>query len=1038
MFNTFRNHIFFCALTTAVFHFLQVVNVKAAGGSCDPAAPFYKCDDGGRHTLHNKTYYLKGLQEDSDDSAPIAAIYVEKEGTVIDASQIIVLGDNSDKISAYGAYVKDGGELNLTDANFNNIPGLRAQNAVINMTRGAFEGSSHAIYASGKKADIALVSVNIGIKPDALNIKSIGILSGFGAMVRMSGSTVTFEEVGSFSSRFGGRYLLDKMQINGKGKKERDSVDDEDEEKFIDKFPGAFEVFQGGDVHLRDNTIQLTDMHAFLIKNFSGFADDKGKLVQQYGLSDDFKKTKIQLERSNVSVQGEGTYGLYFHSLGPKQLVQFLDEYEEELSNADTVITGEASVSLTQTTLTVPNGTAIYSRGSYGGEVLSSIELTGNSKISGDLLLKAEKGSFISLIAHDSSLVGGTRVEDISTVDLQLRDGSTWTLRKRKYQDLQEPNSTDSSISFLSLFNSTIVFAKDSSDDYQTLRIGRKQPYIENEMDKVYNDNGMNEVFSAHGNVQIKLSAFLNNEGLFDPQKVDRILIHGDVSGTAVIHVQDLSKNSETSVSNERIDDVKNRSVSIIQVSGIAQQDSFKLAGNYVTVNGSPYQYNLQAYGPTSPLGRANPSDRLVEGTGEFWDFRLESIYINPKPTPSEVIPVEPVTPAPVPPMPSPLEPSVPSESEDPLPTDPMPTPFTPVPPVPSPLEPSVPSEPEDPSPKDPMPTPSKPDIHSESGIRAVVPQLPTYLFLPNALFYAGLMDLTMQNKELESMGSASHSSWKDDEKTAFFVRGYGGSHHYTSNLSAFEYGYGAELDYTALEAGILLKEIESLYSRAFFGMMGTYGSLSLQPQNVAQSKKSTFDKWSVAVYGSLQHDTGFYMDGVFSYGLFRGDVLTFARGKVVALKGKQFSGSLTSGRTFATRYKGVIFEPQIQIVYQHLQFNPAYDVDNIDVDLGKFHQWVGRVGGRLSKTLNVSEEGRVVSFYSKLSYLHSFEDKQFVSFKNDFQLGFFGSFLEAGLGFNARLSSKLSLYGDLTYQHKFKKVGFSGTHFSGGLSYHF
>ncbi len=74
-------------------------------------------------------------------------------------------------------------------------------------------------------------------------------------------------------------------------------------------------------------------------------------------------------------------------------------------------------------------------------------------------------------------------------------------------------------------------------------------------------------------------------------------------------------------------------------------------------------------------------------------------------------------------------------------------------------------------------------------------------------------------------------------------------------------------------------------------------------------------------------------MDGVVSYGLFKGDVLTLARGKVVALKGKQFSDSLTSGRTFATGYKGVVFDPQIQVVYQHLQFNQARDID-----LGKFH----------------------------------------------------------------------------------------------------
>ncbi|WP_156809246.1 autotransporter outer membrane beta-barrel domain-containing protein, partial [Bartonella queenslandensis] len=348
--------------------------------------------------------------------------------------------------------------------------------------------------------------------------------------------------------------------------------------------------------------------------------------------------------------------------------------------------------------------------------------------------------------------------------------------------------------------------------------------------------------------------------------------------------------------------------------------------------------------------------------------------------------------------------------------------------------KPSTDSDALDPSSNLPMPL----DVQPELGIRAVVPQLPTYLLLPNALFHVGLMDMTTQNKKLETMRHAFHSSWKEDENAAFFLRAYGGSHHYASNLSAFEYGYGAELDYNAFQAGVLLNEIESLYTRTFFGALGNYGNLSLQPQDVEHSKKSAFNKWSVGAYGSLQHNTGFYMDGVLSYGLFKGDVLTLARGKVVALKGKQFSGSLTSGRTFAIGYKGVVFDPQVQVVYQHLQFHQALDVDHLDVDLGKFHQWVGRVGGRLSKTLGVSEQGREVSFYSKLSYLHSFENKQFVSFKNDFQLGSFGSSLEAGLGFNAHLSSKLSLHGDVTYQHGLKKVGFSGASFSAGLRHLF
>ncbi|WP_156851791.1 autotransporter outer membrane beta-barrel domain-containing protein, partial [Bartonella refiksaydamii] len=341
-------------------------------------------------------------------------------------------------------------------------------------------------------------------------------------------------------------------------------------------------------------------------------------------------------------------------------------------------------------------------------------------------------------------------------------------------------------------------------------------------------------------------------------------------------------------------------------------------------------------------------------------------------------------------------------------------------------------SDPIDPLP--PPPVPVKPDIQPDFGIRAVVPQLPTYLLLPNALFHAGLMDLTTQNKKLELMRNVSHDSLKSGEHPAFFVRGYGGSHHYTSNLSAFEYGYGSELDYTAVEAGVLLKEIESLYSRTFFGVTGTYGNLSLHPLNVEQSKKSTFDKWSVAAYGSLQHDAGFYMDGLLSYGLFRGDVFTLARGKAATLKGKQLSTSLTIGKTFTMEHKGLLFEPQVQLVYQHLQFDRVRDVDNLDVDMGKFHQWMARFGGRLTRVLAGSEEGRIISFYSKLYLLHSSGDRQFVSFKKDFQLGAFGSSLEAGLGFNAQLSEKFAIHGEVTYQHRLTKAGFSGARFSAGL----
>ncbi|WP_273719118.1 MULTISPECIES: autotransporter outer membrane beta-barrel domain-containing protein [Bartonella] len=1089
MVNVLRDYRFLF-ITTAIVSFLPIVSVNANSNnfatSCDPDAQFYKCNDGKKHTIKNKTYHLKYSQEYVSSSTPISALYVEKAGTVVDASQITVTGDNSDEIFGYGASVKEGARLNLTNSNFKNVPALHAGNAVIQMIDGTITEVSHAIYALGKGTDIALVRVNIETTPKELNGVDIGLISSFGSKIRLSGSTVTFNGKGAFSSFYGGEYSFDSSVIKGKGKQETVIIG----EKSVNKLPEAFDISQDGFVQLNNSSIELSDMHGFLVKNFSDDEDNKGKLLWQ-GLNsaDEFKKTNIKIKKSNISVQGKGAYGLYFYGLNPEDVWGNMYNGYRALSRAKKVAPGKAFVHLSETNFAVPDGIAIYSVGKHVYRAQAKVRLE-KTRISGDLLLKAENNSYLLVEANSSTLTGDACTEDTSDIYLDLKNGSKWYLIKSKYQDSQETDAIVSSLSGISLEDSTIVFDHYQSPGYQTLQIRKKS-----DRDAVMSDQE-DYGYSAKGNTQIKMSTFMNNDGSFDPQQTDRILIYGNVFGTTLIGMEKLSKTSEKEAGNKG-----GQSISLVQVAGTAEESSFKLANSYTTVNGFPYQYKLRGYGPNSSSGNADPENRLVAGEGDFWDFRLESVYISPELDPSETAskptstvlppqseaekipserPTETILPEKPPSVEPPLIPSTPSlpEGSEPsetfistdsvvppsVPVEPKPSEFPSVPTVPEkpstdevlPSEPSVPvapsstdSEPVAPPPEPVEPKPSKPsapssdlpvsfDVQPEQGIRAVVPQLATYLLLPNALFHAGLMDMTMQNKRLETMRGAFHSFGRDDENTAFFLRAYGGSHHYASNLSAFEYGYDAELDYNAFQAGVLLKEIESLYMRTFFGALGNYGNLSLHPQNVEQSKKSAFNKWSVGAYGSLQHDTGFYIDGVLSYGFFKGDVLTLARDKVLALKGKQLSGSLTSGRTFAIGYKGIVFDPQVQVIYQHLRFHQAYDVDDIDVDLGKFHQWAGRVGGRLSKTLGVVEEGREVSFYSKLSYLHNFEDKQFVSFKDDFQLGSFGSSLEAGLGFNARLSSKLSLHGDVTYQHRLKKIGFSGASFSAGLRYLF
>ncbi|WP_019224554.1 autotransporter outer membrane beta-barrel domain-containing protein [Bartonella rattimassiliensis] len=1097
--------------------FFLVVSINASfhvfAASCDATESFYKCDDGKQHTIGNKTYNLKNLQKHTFGFAPI---YVEKAGTVVDASQITVTGDKSGGISTYGAYAKYGAHLNLKDSNFKNVQALHAENAVIRMRGGSITGSSHAIYALGQSADISLVGVNIVIEPH--NLQDVGFVSRLGAKINMVASIVNFNGKGTFSSFYGGRYAFNSTVIKGKGTRKTVIIGEES----IDELPGAFDVLQGSNVQLGYSSIELSDMHSFWVKSSAVDVNDKGNFLwDAFSSSNEFKKTDIKIHNGKISVKGKGAHGLYFYGLRPDEWFRMPHSLNEVLLQGKNIIVGKASVQLSETNLIVPEGIAIYSTGDKGFGGVATVELLENTRISGDLLLKTENVSSLLVQASASILKGAIHKEDRSRVDLQLKKGSTWYLTKSKYQDLQEEDAAFSSLSTLSLFDSTVVFEKYFSQDYHTLFIGNQidngdNIRASNNIGKTAGvDNVSNKVYRAEGNSQIQMSTFMNNDGSFDSLKTDLILIYGDVGGTTLISMERFQKDSEKKDSEEKvINGDGHQSVSIIQVFGKAKEDSFKLLSNYTAINGFPYQYKLRAYGPSSSSGEADPKNRLVAGEGDFWDFRIESVYVASEldssksvseptstvlPPKSEVEmiaseqPTETILPEQSSSIDSSSVPSIVSlsevseSSETFIPTDSVPTPSTPISPVPPSLptvsenssteqsvpapvvsvetstdevlssEPSVPVSPSSP---DFVPTPSASvetksstasdafdpssnlpmplDIQPELGIRAVVPQLPIYLLLPNALFHAGLMDMVAQNKKLETMRNTFQSSWKEDEKTAFFLRAYGGNHHYTSNLSAFEYGYGAELDYNALEAGVLLSEIENLYSRTLFGALGTYGALSLIPQDVEQSKKSGFNKWSLAAYGSLQHDTGFYLDGVLSYGLFKGDVLTLARGKVVALKGKQFSGSFTSGKTFAIGYKGVVFDPQVQVTYQHLQFLQALDVDNIDVDLGKFHRWVGRVGGRLSKMLNVSEEGHVVSFYSKLSYLHSFEDKQFVSFKNDFQLGSFGSSLEAGLGFNARLSSKLFLHGDVIYQRRLKKAGFSGTSFSAELRYIF
>ncbi|WP_375655346.1 autotransporter outer membrane beta-barrel domain-containing protein [Bartonella sp. AA83SXKL] len=1076
----FKNHLSLCHFTTVIFFF--VYNTDAGGEissekkqySCNESASFYRCNDGKTHEIAKKTYQLTG--ESSD-----AAIEASGKNTVIEGEAIIINGvsnaNGHSETNAWTTAVKssNGGGVALFDSMLNDVSigaDINDEGA-FEMQDGVIKATRMGISVGGKGSFVSLTKTEIKTSSDA-----IGLLSHNGAKIYMKGGKIDFADGIGVQTGGDGEINLEGVSITGRGK-QGTNIDNHRE-------GSAFSLLQGkGSLNFQKGNVNVDNAHGIVVQGNNHNA--------------------AHIKYSNVFVRGNGFNGMHFF-------------WEAVLNDKKTIIPGKGTVHLTKTTFMAPESTAIYSR-----EFESSVKLLQNSKISGDSLLKAVERSNVKIEADASTLVGGAHVDESSTAKIDLKNGSKWILSRPKYDKLQNFDASGSNlgdysfISSVNLTDSSLIFEElksKTTNGYQTLLIGK----------------GSGTVYKAHGDVNLYLNTYLDQGGELEKQKTDRLLINGGLEGKTTVHVYKIPGSPGALTG----DGGNNQGISIIQVYGQAAEDSFQLKGGYVTLESSPYQYHLKSYGPGSALGDADSNQRVLKNSGTFWDFRLESKFVDstkvfpvldlvvppssddipsfPKihpnitggedgsidsnsqqksqepslsspvdspdrnshltttPNVSDVFVLEIPNPlsslAPVVPAIAESNPVAPPESGSLVPPSVSPTPsvvspvasVSPVPPSVSPT-PSVVSPVASGSPvqSSVSPTPfvvTPPasgssvsasvfelSSHFEPNVRVVVPQVLTYILVPNTLFYAGLMDISNQSKQLQALRIVSGRLLKNDENPALFLRGYGGHHHYTSNLSAFKYGdYGGELDYNALEAGILLKKIESAYSTTSFGIMGNYGKLSLQPRKVKQSQESIFDKWTITAYGSMQHDTGLYMDGLFSYGLFNGNVLTLERGKTAALRGKPLSVSLTAGKTFMIGSRYFIFEPQVQFVYQNLQFHKTRDIDNFNIDMQSPDHWGMRIGGYLTKTLTFTKDkdAHVLSFYGKLHFIRSFDDKQFVYFKDAFQLGSFGTSLEAGFGVFSQLSPKIIFHSDLIYQHKFTSDGFSGTHFSGGLRYHF
>ncbi|WP_332060710.1 autotransporter outer membrane beta-barrel domain-containing protein [Bartonella sp. CB74] len=670
----------------------------------------------------------------------------------------------------------------------------------------------------------------------------------------------------------------------------------------------------------------------------------------------------INLKDSTITVTGDHqARGIVLRN----RFYNFKNQNAQNAEDAPPKETMTNRVGLTNTKLFVENGVGIYAT-LAGGEVNLK-----DSQIHADILLINEQSEekpahTLTLMADNSHLEGRARTFGDNQTIFTLTNGTKWFLMPNKNAKNDDHNLSDyeqfgadersfSNVSRLSLQDSSVIFEKPIDGRYQTLYIG-STPQQEDE------DFNTMAAYDATGHAEIYLNSQWSDYAPISEQPTDRIIIEGDASGQTIVHVNLLSQDKKSANSDpvweEKIASTPPEAlgISLIQVSGEANQDSFQLASRYMTIRGLPYKYVLMAYAP----GTSHADHNLFgKHDRDFWDFRLQNDYID-----------------------------------------------------------------------------------YDKKVRALLPQVANYLVMPNALFSAGLADINNQTTLLDNMRTTvfeSKNKEKDDKNKGIFLSPYNEKVTLFSNRSPLQYGYGADVNYTALQGGIILAALEGKDITTDFGLLGTYGKLSFTPKGMKDSERTKLDKWLITAYSGIQHRKGVYVNTLLSYGSLKGDITTALIGKAAKLDGTEIlSISSTIGQKLATDVEGLIFEPEAQFVYQNLMFDTISDADGFEVDMGNPHQWLIRVGGRLTRTMTSVAEDNAVSVYGKLNIIKAFGDGKTIRIGDTFHLDSTGSSIEGGIGINAYFSQNIALHGGISYRQKLQKAGVSGANFSGGVRYRF
>uniref|UniRef100_UPI0035D0540B autotransporter outer membrane beta-barrel domain-containing protein n=1 Tax=Bartonella sp. AA16NXGY TaxID=3243428 RepID=UPI0035D0540B len=543
----------------------------------------------------------KGISADKGSIVTLNNVTVTKAKNSILAdnkSQITITGGSFEAkgeaiIAQNGSSITLNNGAKIISSEHNALSAIGEQSKIF-MTGGTVTGSNNSLYAT--------LGGYINVKDVALTENGESSVTGASAegpnsVIELKGKTTITKTLFGLYVTDGGKITSEELTIKGK----RTNIE-------------GIELPSMGVNAAANSVIELNGKTTIEKVDF-GLVASNSTIKMINGAENKIDATIIALkinrnghiDLANTSATA-GVAGVNFADLSKNKL--------NGLSNSNPQDWQNSEVNLTNTDLIVENGIGINTDESMG-----KINLK-NSKILADTLFKNIKQKtkpveMFTLTADHSVLQGGVRNDENGQTRFDLKNDTKWTLKisnnekdaDGKLLDITQRSRSD--ISTLNLDNSSIMFSKPTEKQhYQTLYIGSGKPDTQ-------------AVYNASGDAKIYFNAQWSDGAPIADQKTDRLLINGNVSGNTSVYVSGRVEKNSSQANTSAAANV--RGLSLIQVSGKATENSFKLVNGYTTRNGLPDMYTLRAYGPDSSQGKADIAQNLFDEKNEnFWDFRLQ------------------------------------------------------------------------------------------------------------------------------------------------------------------------------------------------------------------------------------------------------------------------------------------------------------------------------------------------------------------------------------------------------------------------------